>query len=515
MPRIAEQIADHISGGQLSEAHTQLKSLSTKYTNLYSETRKLTREFETLKEGGILMEGYADGSWNSRLALDSKWQLMSGYAQHRVIQKSDVDLYNDLVAYGYVFSPLMKGAIDIKTRYTFGLSFTTESDVESNKTLIKAIMDDPKNRLAFFSPPAISEADRDLQRAGNIYIAIWPKAKPVPQIRIWSSYEIADVILDPNDADIPLFFVRSVIDTKGGRKQIAYPSIYNTKFAGGVNINGTYYDTDKDTIVYQMSEGRGLKQKWALSPYTSALPWNRAYERFLLDFTVIVEMIRKYSTMFTTNGGNAQVTALQGQFDHENHGRHKGEVGDTIVATEGNEFKVIDAGSGKIVGLADARQILMQFTTSTGVPENLLTGNPQTGNRASAQELTANFLPIIEERQTMWTETFRAVFSLLLSNTDFTVSFPPIRSQDSLTYLQGLINSAKYVQPEDIIRAVYEALDLKVPEDATIEEMVQGIMDQVQQDPAMAGTLDNLTQATNAMNTAIQEQMRKQKALVT
>lgn len=519
MPPITEQIADRITRGSLSEARTQLNNLDTRYKELYSETRKLTRQVETLKEGGTLSEGYADHSWNDRLALDRRWQVMSGYAQHRMIEKSDVDLYHDLMSYAYQFSPLIKAAIDIKTRYTFGLSFSIESEIDANKTLIDEITSDSRNRHSIFGAQAIAEADRELQKGGNVYLAIFIDATPVG-VRLWTSYEIGDVVLDPDDGDTPLYYIRSWTDTKG-LHTAAYPSIYNEYPMGYIMVNGPGYSVDKTIVVYQMSEGRQPKQRWALSPYTSALPWNRAYEQFLLDFAAIVQIIRKYSTMFTTKGGEAQVSALQTQFSHEQHGHHRQQVGDGIIATEGNDFKVIDAGSGKIVGPQDSRYFLLQVCASTGVPENMITGNLQTGNRASAQEMTANFLPIIEERQTMWTETFEEVFGFILGDQEFSVSFPPIRAQDALTYLQTLTQAATLgqagkfagtIQPADFIRATYEAMDLNVPDDATVDEMVQGIMDTIATDPTATNALNNLTQATNQMNAAITEMMKEKKA---
>ena len=86
------------------------------------------------------------------------------------------------------------------------------------------------------------------------------------------------------------------------------------------------------------------------------------------------------------------------------------------------------------------------------------------------------------------------------------MSFPPLRTQDALTYLQTLTQAATLgqagklagtIRPEDFIRAAYEAMDLKVPDDATVEEMVADLIDRMNSDPGMAGALDNLTQAIN------------------
>lgn len=498
-----EQIADTITGGLLTRTREDFNLLTNQNLDLLAETRKLSRDIENLKEG------YADGSWDSRLNLDRHWLLVSGYQNQRVIQKSDVDLYHDLLNYGYQYSPLIRGAIDIKTRYTFGLSFNITSENNKNKSLIDAIKNDPKNRLSVFGAQALIEADHELQKGGNIFLAIWMKTNPV-QVRLWSSYEIVDVITDPNDADLPMFYIRSWIDNTGKQHTKAYPSVFNTKYAGMVTRDGITADVDKDVIVFHMAEGKGLKQKWALSPYTSALPWNRAYEGFLLDFAAVVQMIRKYTSMFTTKGGEAQVSALGSQFRADQHGPHK--VGNQLIATEGNEFKVVDAGSSKIVGPGDSRYYLMQFCTSTGVPENLLTGNPQTGNRASAQELTANFLPLIEERQTAWAETFRTIFSRILGNEDFEISFPPLRSQDAITYLQSLVSVATLgnpsgglagvIRPVDLITAIYESLDLNLPNDTIVDEMVASLLDKMNQDPDMSAAIDRLAVAASRLQEA-------------
>jgi hypothetical protein len=500
MPHIREQIADTLTGGRLTQAREQIVSLDGKYREVLAETRRLTRDIENLKEG------YADQSWDNRLALDRHWLLLSGYQQQRVIQKSDVDLYHDLLNYAYQYSPLVRGAIDLKTRYTFGLSFNITSENTRNKATIDAIMKDPKNRLAIFGSQALTETDHDLQKGGNIFLAIWIKTNPV-QVRVWSSYEIGDIITDPQDADLPMFYIRSWIDSAGSQHTKAYPSLFNTRYAGIVNQDGIHAVVDKDVLVFHMAEGKGLKQKWALSPYTSALPWNRAYEGFLLDFAAIVQMLRKYATMYTTKGGDAQVAALHDQFSHEQHGHHRNQVGNQIVATEGNDYKVIDAGSNKIVGPADSRYYLMQFCTSTGIPENMLTGNPQTGNRASAQELTANFLPLIEERQTAWAETFQTIFTQILGNDEFEISFPPLRSQDALTYLQGLNSTALnqqgiitgVVRPIDYIKAVYESLDLKLPDDVSIDEMAAALLDKMNQIPGMSAAIERLAAAATKL----------------
>ena len=505
-----EKIADRLTGGQFTEARAKLDVLGRQYTELYSDTKKIQRQFEELRANNpMIAESYADASWNNRINLDKQWLLVGGWGRNRAIEHSDVILYHDLLSYAYHYSPLIKGAIDLKTRYTFGQGYSITS--ESLQESIDAIMKDPRNRLASFSDDALGAADRELQKSGNLFIAVWVGTDPV-QIRFWTDYEITEIVTNPDDADIPMYYIRSWTADDGSQHQTAYPSVINGDIKNAVRtLSGSTVTVDPKIVIYHMTEGKSLRQKWALSPYTSCLPWNRAYEKFLYDFGAIVETIRKYATMFTTTGGNAQVNALASQFSSLPSSAETcaanppPQAGAGIVATEGNDFKVVDAGSNKIVGPADSQYFLRQFCTSSGIPENMLTGNPQTGNRASAQELTANFLPLIEARQTAWAEAFRIIFSFVLGSDDFEVSFPPLRSQDAMTYVDELIKAATLgspgnvsgiIQPADLIKAIYEALDIKVPDNATIDDMAAAISDRMMAQPATATALQNLTQAT-------------------
>jgi hypothetical protein len=78
----------------------------------------------------------------------------------------------------------------------------------------------------------------------------------------------------------------------------------------------------------------------------------------------------------------------------------------------------------------------------------------------------------------------------------------------TLTQAATLGQAGKFagtIRPEDFIRAAYEAMDIQVPDDMTIDEMVQAIMDAIATNPADTTALDNLTQATNEMNAAVKE----------
>lgn len=490
-----EKLADTLTGGQLSQARQNSEQMMRTAEDLRLEVHGLTRQVEGMKDGSIpLKEDYADLSWFNRMHQDRNWVLMSGATRHRVIQKMETEWYADMANFMYTFNPLIRRAVDVKTQFTFIKGFSVNSKVKTIQKTIDTIIKDPLNQQSFFSKQAITEIDAELQKTGNIFIAVFAKSIPV-QVRVFSTYEIQDVILDPDDASRPLFYVRAWTNAAGAQKQRLYPSAFNDRPM--INLSGQYstVEIDRTVIVYHMSAKKGLKQKWALSDLTPALRWAKAHEGFLEDFGAIVRSIRKYSTMFTTKGGPGQVSALSAQFagNAQNLGTplQSNPAGSQIVAMEGNDLKVVDAGASKIVGAADGRYFLLMVCAATGVPETILVGDPTRGNLATAKELTGPFISMIEDRQNAWQSALLILFTQILGKgSDFDVSFPPMRLEDTAQYILSLISAytldgkaaAGMMKPADFITAIYESLEIELS-DETRDELVAAIATMAQIPP--------------------------------
>jgi hypothetical protein len=501
--RFNERIADAVSGGQLSQARKQSEMMQRTTEVLRQEVRGLTRKFERLSDGdGMLREDYAALDWITRLQQDREWALVSGAVRHRIIQKMEVEWYADLANYMWTYSPLIRRVIDVKTQFTFIKMFTVISKTKTLQNIIDAIMEDPLNRNAVFSKQAITEIDAELQKTGNIFVAVYTKSIPaMAQIRVFTAYEITDILYDPEDMNRPCFYLRTWIDNAGNEHQKLYPSAYNERPM--INLTGLYQgvEIDRKVVVYHMSAKKAIKQKWALTELTPVLRWAKAHEGFLEDFGSIVKSIRKYSTMFTTEGGQAQVSGLasqlQGNPEHLGMPPQSDPAGSTVISEVGNDFKVVDAGSGKIVGAEDGRYFLLMICAGTGTPETVLMGDPSTGNLATAKELSGPFMDLILDRQTAWEETFRMIFTQILGKgATFEVSFPPIRSTDATEYIDTLISAftlngqkpSGSMLTRDFIRGIYESLEIDLPTDEELDKMVSD-MEQMTQDASAKPSL--------------------------
>jgi hypothetical protein len=65
---------------------------------------------------------------------------------------------------------------------------------------------------------------------------------------------------------------------------------------------------------------------------------------------------------------------------------------------------------------------------------------------------------------------------------------------------QGTITGV--VRPIDYIKAVYESLDLKLPDETALDDMAVTLLDKMSQDPVMAGAIERLATAATRMQEA-------------
>jgi hypothetical protein len=455
---------------------------------LIAQVNNLSLEMEErMTSGEHLTEALTDLDWANRIDRDYLWIRTSGAnaPQFRYMTKETIDMYADIANFMYVYNPLVKRVVDVKSQFTFALDYSITSDTLK----VDEIRNDPLNDQAFFGHQPIGEIDGELQRSGNVFFAIWKDKK---QVRAWNNYEVRDIVYDPEDSTRPVFYLRSWLDDQGKEQRKAYPSVFAQPADIGdsktqLSAGGSTYEIDRKVVVYHMAAKKGIKQKFALSELVAVCRWAKPHEKFLEDFAAIVSAYRKYSHMMTTKGTASQASAIAGQFqgDTTQMGTplQSHPVGSIVVAQEGNELRTIDAGSGKIIGIDGARSFLLMVSASSGVPETYLTMDPSTGNLATAKEISPIFVMMIQERQTAWKNALTVIFRSMLESDDFEVSFPPIRDNIN-AYIQNVNNIATLgsagrwagtMTAKDYIKAAYEALEWKLPDDATLNALVASL----------------------------------------
>jgi hypothetical protein len=162
-------------------------------------------------------------------------------------------------------------------------------------------------------------------------------------------------------------------------------------------------------------------------------------------------------------------------------------AGSHLTMGGGNDYKVVDAGSSKVIGPSDVRQFILMVCTTTGVPETIVTGDPSTGNLATAKELTGPFMTLIEDRQEMWGDVLTNLYEYVLSlqgvkDMAVKVSFPPLVQEELGTRMNAIVSAATLnnqmfagtMAMKDLVREIYQTLDIEIT-DGELEMIATGV----------------------------------------
>ena len=193
----------------------------------------------------------------------------------------------------------------------------------------------------------------------------------------------------------------------------------------------------------------------------------------------------------STNQGTVNAIGAQFAGNQANMGTplQSNPSGSMLTMGGGNEYKVVDAGSNKVVGPKDSRLFTLQVCAATGVPETILTGDPSTGNLATAKELTGPFMMLIEGRQSMWADVWKNLceylFRLQGKDVQVKVTFPPITQEDANDRIQAIVSAATLdskmwagtMSIKDVVRAVYTTLDIEITDDELADIADMAAMD--------------------------------------
>jgi len=202
--------------------------------------------------------------------------------------------------------------------------------------------------------------------------------------------------------------------------------------------------------------------------------------------------IRKYSTMVSTPSTNqSTINAIGASFAGDTNSMNtplqSNPSGSMLTMGGGNEYKVVDAGSSKVMGPADVRQFYIMVCTASGVPETLLTGDPSTGNLATAKELSGPFMTLIESRQEMWADVWRTLCNYLLTiqgykDIQIKVSFPPLMQENINDRINAIVSAATLdskvwagtMSMRDVVREINQTLTVELSDDE-VNEIANGV----------------------------------------
>jgi len=469
----------------------------------------MTNKKPTLKEEIADLQERLEASTNNQELLEESLQLLELQLQDqgwirlfggtKELTKPALNTLYDLARAYWLKNPLIRRAVEIQCLYVFAQGMTIKAETEEVDNVIQDFLKDRKNYNSISSHQAWMQNERDLSLSGNLFFTLFTNPENGRVIvRTIPLYEIADIICNPDDFKEPWYYKREFIQTTFNEKTGAtsqqslteyYPDWKYLPDSQPKEINGD--PVNWDAPIYHVKTNCLPDMKFGVSEMYSAIDWSAAYKKFLENWSKLTEAYARFAFGLTTKGGMQKVNAAKAKietlFSKSNPGISSDLEGispikpqptaGTFVAGEGIQLSPIRTG-GATTSMEDARRLMLMVASASGIPEQILTGDPSTGNLATAKAMERPLELQFRNRQTLWTDVWwdlcqyvidQAVkagtlpgiedtdpytgdltYSLLMTDKngetdqsrDISITFPPLLEHDVLQTVQAVISAA-------------------------------------------------------------------------
>lgn len=338
------------------------------------------------------------------LALDSEGWDALGVDGDRALSRDAIVRIARLCRLNAIKNPLIRRAVKARTAYTFGEGVTESvPGDDAAQAWLADHQDDRGNRRSFFSHTAAVELDRDLQCDGNVFIVLFTDpASGRVRVRPVALTEVTDIIFDPNDRAHPWYYRRetwtSVVDFGSGRvvpvRQVEWhPALWHEPVPADRPDRIGGHQVRWDAPIVHMAADSSSEQVWGIPELFAALDWAKAYKTFLEDWATLVRSLSRFAFKLTAPG-RKQAAARAGLA-----GPTGGPVaGSDAVLPAGYNLEAIPK-TGATVAADDGRQLRLMVAAAVDLPDTILSGDADQGNRATAETLDRPTELAMTERQ--------------------------------------------------------------------------------------------------------------------
>jgi len=541
----------------------------------------LTQEVEQLKERLTRSQNNQEMLEETLAVLETQiyesgWVSIFG-GEGKQLSKRALNTLYDLGRVYWLKNPLIHRAVEVQALYVFAQGMTIKGDHPVVDEVVQQFMTDRKNVAALTSHQAYMQNETDLRLAGNIFFAFFTNTdNGRVTVRTVPLYEIGDIITNPEDRMEPWYYRRDYIinqfETANGITTPKMATVYhpdwqyNPKDEDKVKTIGTA-EVLWDTPIYHVKTNCLPDMKFGVSEVYSAIDWAQAYKRFLENWSKLVDAYARFAFSLTTKGGARAVAAgkakIESVFAKQDPNLELADsatykqrpVGATFTASEGVKLDTIRT-QGATTSADDARRLLLMVASSSGIPEQILAGDPSTGNLATAKAMERPLELQFRNRQQLWADIWKNILNYVIDQSikaengalegdtmqdEFTgeiqyvlsmqddkkqdiprtvsVKFPPLLEHDVLQSVQAIISAATLdgkpmagtMDLETIAQQVSKALNIENSDQLISELFPEGQPPIMQTDDQMVRLIALLVQAAGIDPWAIMtpEQVQK------
>lgn len=285
---------------------------------------QITREVATLRsavEQSNYQLGESIAALQAATREDIGWQLMSGVDYDQIFT---IDFIREAIRVARVMflqNPLICRAVMLQAFYVFGRGMQVRVEDETANGIVQDFLKLNKKRLGI---PGLTEMEKDVQNAGNLYIvAFRNEITGDVSVRTIDALQIGDIVCNPEDADEPWFYKRTWTQqerdpatgiTNPVPKVSWYPAISYTP-EGGMPIYYAGEPVAQNAAVLHRKVGSPTNSPYGYPETYPAFRWATAYKEFLTAWLNKEQSLARLALSIKTPGGqkayDAQQTALQ------------------------------------------------------------------------------------------------------------------------------------------------------------------------------------------------------------
>lgn len=404
----------------------------------------------------------------------------------------------------YMSNPPIQRAVNVSTFYTWAQGVEYSSTNEEVQAAITDTITDPLNRRELYGHQARILTDIDQMNDGNIFIALFTEDNSHLNVRTIPTDEIIEIIHHPDDWCQIMYYRRRWSSIKLSKdtgittteiKEAYYPDISWHPETKPSTIGGSPVFWDAP-IIHQRTGG--LKQMHFGVPETfAAVDWARANRKFLEDWHTIVASLAKFAWRLSSKGSRAK--RLKEKFGtslRRGEGAEQSETNTVPAAGSimaGADDMVPVNKSGATTSVEDSKASRLMIGMALGVPDNILSGDPQQGALATAKTLDRPTELGFVNRQAMWTDFDSQIFRYRMEhavregNSDIRAEImPTLNDNTRVVFEDDLQIQVKFPpilvrDPKDIVGALVSAATLDgksnnmFPRDILAKELFQAV----------------------------------------
>jgi len=312
---------------------------------------------------------------------------------------------------------------------------TAEAEPEENRTqeVWTEFWDARRNRPVLKDRRLHRLSDRLLVDGELFFVAFvneGVEAEDVPAggvtLRTIATEQITEIVRDPEDEDVPLFYKREWTPTgKTTQMTLYYPDWEATEEDLGradLPTDAARADEEKSGTgayvlhaAYREIAGRG----WPLQ--SAGAPWARAYRDFLQDRAAVAAAVAMYVRKLKVQGGSRAVDAMRSQIEStlarlgtSGETNPRAAAGSTFIENPAAELSNLPLRTGASDAAADGSALMGQVGLGGQVFPHWL-GRGEAFRLATASAMELPVLKAFQRYQLWWADVWRDLVDLVLT----------------------------------------------------------------------------------------------------